>query len=201
MLKAYIEQIIPCAYTILGIESFIIFSMCFRHPKALVSTMPALIAFWNIGMCTGYRADDGTLTVSPTSISGNWASTATYTSDSPAPWQAHAGDIRRVVVGDQVMLSGIFLQGSTIDSITFEGSFLCNDYRGAPFYGCTFTTDIDVSCFGDAGTGDDTHLFRKCVFNGTLSCNLNDTHPTNFLTIANACTINGDKAAGEYVLR
>lgn len=50
MLKAYIEQIIPCAYTILGIESFIIFSMCFRHPKALVSTMPALIAFWNIGV-------------------------------------------------------------------------------------------------------------------------------------------------------
>lgn len=45
MLKAYIEQIIPYAYTILGIESFIIFSMCFRHPKALVSTMPALIAF------------------------------------------------------------------------------------------------------------------------------------------------------------
>lgn len=45
MLKAYIEQIIPCAYTILGIESFIIFSMCFRHPKALISTMPALIAF------------------------------------------------------------------------------------------------------------------------------------------------------------
>lgn len=35
MLKAYIEQIIPCAYTILGIESFIIFSMCFRHPKSL----------------------------------------------------------------------------------------------------------------------------------------------------------------------
>lgn len=61
MLKAYIEQIIPCAYTILGIESFIIFSMCFRHPKALVSTMPALIAFWNIGMCTGYRADNGKL--------------------------------------------------------------------------------------------------------------------------------------------
>lgn len=90
------------------------------------------------------------------------------------------------------MLSGIFLQGSTIDSITFEGSFLCNDYRGAPFYECTFTTDIDVSCFGDAGAGDETHLFRKCVFNGTLSCNLNDTHPTNFLTIANACTINGD---------
>lgn len=61
MLKAYIEQIIPCAYTILGIESFIIFSMCFRHPKALVSAMPALIAFWNIGMCTGYRADNGKL--------------------------------------------------------------------------------------------------------------------------------------------
>lgn len=61
MLKAYIEQIIPCAYTILGIESFIIFSMCFRHPKALVSTMPALIAFWNIGMRTGYRADNGKL--------------------------------------------------------------------------------------------------------------------------------------------
>lgn len=61
MLKAYIEQIIPCAYTILGIESFIIFSMCFRHPKALVSAMLALIAFWNIGMCTGYRADNGKL--------------------------------------------------------------------------------------------------------------------------------------------
>lgn len=61
MLKAYIEQIIPCAYTILGIESFIIFSMCFRHPKALVSAMPALIAFWNIGMCTGHRADNGKL--------------------------------------------------------------------------------------------------------------------------------------------
>lgn len=90
------------------------------------------------------------------------------------------------------MLSGIFLQGSTIDSITFEGSFLCNDYCGAPFQECTFTTDIDVSCFGDAGTGDETHLFSKCVFNGTLSCNLNDTHPTNFLTIAYACTINGD---------
>lgn len=26
-------------------------TVCFRHPKALVSTMPALIAFWNIGMC------------------------------------------------------------------------------------------------------------------------------------------------------
>lgn len=46
--------------------------------------------------------------------------------------------------------------------------------------------------FGDAGTGDETHLFSRCVFNGTLSCNLNDTHPTNFLTIAYACTINGD---------
>lgn len=147
---------------------------------------------WQSGECTVTLTDDGTLTVSPTSISGNWASTATYTSDSPAPWQAHAGDIRHVVVGDQVMLAGIFLQGSTIDSITFEGSFLCNDYRGAPFQECTFTTDIDVSCFGDAGTGDETHLFSKCVFNGTLSCNLNDTHPTIFLAIANDCTINGD---------
>lgn len=84
---------------------------------------------WQSGECTVTLTDDGTLTVRPTSTSSNLSSTATYTSDSPAPWQAHAGDIRHVVVGDQVMLAGIFLQGSTIDSITFEGSFLCNDYR------------------------------------------------------------------------
>lgn len=61
MLKDYIEQIIPCAYITLGIESFIIFSTCFRRPKALVSAIPALIAFWCIGTCTGYRADNNNL--------------------------------------------------------------------------------------------------------------------------------------------
>lgn len=178
---------------------FINFMRCFMVTLLMLTGTFSMTAFaastvgeWQSDECTVTLTDDGTLTVRPTSVSSYLSSTERYTSDSPAPWQAHAGDIRHVVIGDSVELSGIFLKGSTIDSITFEGSFLCDDYRGAPFQECTFTTDIDVSCFAQTGTGDGTHLFDKCVFNGTLSCNLNDTHPTNFLTIAEECTINGD---------
>ena len=61
MLKTYIEQIIPCAYIVLGIESFIILGIVFRRPKAFICTLPALIAYWNISTCTGHRVDNGKL--------------------------------------------------------------------------------------------------------------------------------------------
>lgn len=181
------------------------FMRCFMITLLMLTGTFSMTAFaantvgeWQSDECTVTLTNDGTLTVRPTSVSSYLSSTERYASNSPAPWQAHAGDIRHVVIGDSVELSGIFLKGSTIDSITFEGSFLCDDYHGAPFQECTFTTDIDISCFAKAGTGDETHLFDKCVFNGTLSCNINDTHPVNFLTIAEECTINGDLVLNLY---
>lgn len=61
MLKTCIEQIIPCAYTVLGIESFILLSIVFKRPRALLSFMLTIVAFWNIGTCTGHRVDNGSL--------------------------------------------------------------------------------------------------------------------------------------------